>query len=359
MITASRISTAAACTASLVLPQRREVHAGQAEGDERHLELETSIDLGTVPPVIEARWPGYTWRSEVAFVIDLATEEGREIGQGIQRNYGDVGAFAIAGTADLVGRGPNDELVIVDRKSFDPNVPRAAVNGQLHTLVLAACRAYGLDAAEVAIWHEVRPLDVAQVGALDLDVFTSDLRTLLKRAAVARQKFRMGILNTNPGPQCRWCDAFHDCPEQKALIADSDANLPMRIEASLPFKEDKEAADAFELLGRIELLAKRIRAALYARAGERPIPLNDGRVLGPREKLSATEIDLQKGYATLLNQFGPQIANDCMTKELTQASIKRALAKHGHAGRFKEVVERLKETGAAKRETRVVVEVHE
>ncbi len=128
---------------------------------------------------------------------------------------------------------------------------------------------------------------------------------------------------------------------------------------SLPFKDDKQAADAFDLLGRIEMLTKRIRGALYARAAERPIALNDGRVFGPVEKLSATEIDIDKAHRLLLDKFGPQIANDCVTKTMSQAGIERALKKHGHAGLVKDVKRALADSGAAKRETKTSIEVHD
>lgn len=358
-ITASKVHLARECTAAFVLPHTIEVHAGQEDGEDRHVDLEAAIDTGVIPDVIAKRWPGYTWRSEVAFVVDLATDEGREIGQSIQRDYGDLGVFAIAGTADIVGRGPNCELVIVDRKSFDPNVPRAAVNAQLHTLALAACRAYRVDSAEVAIWHEVRPLDVASVDVLDLDIYAANLRTVIGRVAKAKAAYRRGIVNTNPGAHCRWCPSFHDCPEQRDLAVEADRSLPMRIEQQMPFRNDQEAADAFDLLGRIEMLTKRIRGALYARGAERPIPLNDGRVLGPVEKLAATEIDIDKGHRLLLDKFGPQIANDCLTKTLSQAGIERALKRHGHGGLMKDVKKALTDSGAAKREMKTSVEVHE
>ncbi len=358
MLTASKVALAHACTAAFVLPQRREVHTGQVEGNERHLDLEASIDTGEIPQTIERRWPGFTWRAEIAFVVDLATDAGREVGQGISRAYGDLGPFEIAGTADLVGRGPNGELVIVDRKSHDPNVPRAAVNAQLHTLGLAACRAYGIDTAQIAIWHELRPLDVSAIDALDLDVFTNELKRVLGDVAKARVKYRLGVLNPKPGSHCRWCDAFHDCPEQKALAVDADIALPMRIEASIPFHDDHEAADAWDLLARIDMLAKRIRSALYARAGERPIPLNDGNVLGTVEKMGNTAINAEIAYDVIKERFGVATANDAVTRKVSQAGIERALEKINSSGLKKDVMKQIGDRGGCKREMKTEIAVH-
>ncbi len=359
MITASKVALAHACPVAFALPHTHEVQPGQHEGNERHLELEASIDVGAIPEIIERRWPGYTWRAEVAFALDLATDTARELGTGIKRAYGEHGVFTVAGTADIVGRGPAGELVVVDRKSHDPSVPRANVNGQLHTLALAACRAYGVDRAEVAIWHELRPLDVAEIDVLDLDVFAVELRGVVQRVIEARNKARVGVIAPNPGAWCRWCPAFLACPQQKALTLDVDAAIPIRIESAIPFRDDKEAADAWDLLGRIELLTKRIRAALYARAGERPIPLSDGRLLGPVEKLGATEIDADIAHAVIAERFGIAVANDSVTRKVTQAGIERALDKAGHKSAKREVMKRIAEAGGARRETKVAIEPHQ
>ncbi len=320
MITASRVATAHACEGSQALEQRDEQHPGQDEGVERHKEWEDGIKAGKPPEVLTERWPGYTWRAEVAFAIDLDTGKAWEIGEGIERGYGELGPRCVAGTADAVGRGPNGELALPDRKSFDPNVARAAHNAQLHTLAVMACRTYGLDECEVAIVHELRPLDVAALDLADLAQFEIELGALVDNAARARDRVRDGLaLTLTPGSHCRWCAAFAACPVQSSLAVDVNSGAAaMRFEAMMPLDNDANAARAYEFLKRVKMLTARLTSALYARAGERPIPLGDGKWFGKQSKLGATKIDPDIAY-------GQEIADAAIERKASQAGIKRGL----------------------------------
>lgn len=329
MMSASKINLARECAAAFALPHTEERHEGQAEGDERHEDLEMSIKAAEIPDVLADRWPGYTWRSEVAYAIDLATGDGRELGVGIKRNYEafNISPFEIVGTADLVGRGPAGELVIGDRKSFDPNVPRAAVNAQLHTLAVAAARAYDVQTAEVAIWHEARPLDVESLDAFDLDGFVVQLRQIASEVAAAPAKLRAGVLEPVTGRHCRYCPAFHACPKQAELaqLVKTDA-ISTRVEMTMPFRDDVQAADAYDLAKRIRLLLKRIESALYARASERPIPLSNGKMFGPDTVEGNDKLNGDVAYDVVRELYGQQIADAAVERKASKKGIKDAVA---------------------------------
>lgn len=351
MISASRVPTYLACPAAAVLPHAPYNTAHAEAGIEHHTEMEAAADTGGdgLPDRVRVFIGDGAMSTECAFAYDVASDTARELGH-VQRKYVGLTPYEIPGQVDLLARGTRTR--IVDHKGHE-RVEPAATNTQLATYALMVARTYGLDEVDVAIAYKDGWLDTATLGPLELDAHAVRLRQL--QIDVAR-----AVRDPQPriGRQCRYCEAFMSCPAQADLRRETDTVLPMRIEASLPFHDDREAADAFDLLDRIKLLEQRIRSALYARAGERPIPLNDGRVLGPVEKLSNTEIDLDKAHHVLVARFGPQIANECVTKKMTQAGIERALKKHGHDRMKREVMKQIADAGGAKRETRTVIEPH-
>ncbi len=358
MITASKIGLAHACPGAFALPHLEEKHAGQDEGNERHEERETLINEGGIPEGLADRWPDYTWRAEVAFAIDVATGIGREIGSGLERNYQTLGPFEIAGTADTVGRGPCDELVIVDWKSFDPSVPRAAVNAQLHTLALAAGRAYGREDVEVAIHHEVRALDVASLDAMDLEAFHVELRGILDQVTSARTRARAGEpLTFSPGSHCRYCPAFHACPVQRDLTTMVKTGVAeVRAEFLMPLATDEGANEAYEFARRIRLLLKRLDSAIYARAAERPIPLSNGNMLGRIEKRGNEKLDGDIVYQIVKEQHGADVADAAVVRSATKTRLKDAVKT---AAAERAVLDEVRKRGGSKREMRMVVEEYE
>lgn len=360
MITASSIERAHKCEGSHALPQTDEKHAGQDEGNERHTEWEDAINAGNPPAVLVEHWPGYTWRAEVAFAFDVSTGEGWEIGSGVGRAYGDLGPFCVAGTADAVGRGPNGELAIPDRKSFDPNVSRAEVNGQLATLALAATRAYGVDEAEVAIFHEARRPDITTLDFIALQTFHLELRGLLERAAAARHKVREGLeLTLTPGTHCRYCSAFHDCSAQKALALDvRSGEADMRV-AAMSLDSDEDAARAYEFLKRIKMLSARLSTMLHARAAQAAFPVGDGKWFGKHTKTDSEKLDGDVMYEVVKMLHGQGVADTAVIRSATKTRLKEALAFAKVASvpkAEKAVLEEVRKRGGARREKKEVVE---
>jgi len=360
MITASKIELAHKCEGAFALPQREEKHAGQDEGVERHVEWEDAINAGTPPAVLVEHWPGYTWRAEVAFAFDVSTGEGWEIGAGIGRGYGDLGPFCVAGTADAVGRGPNGELVIPDRKSFDPNVSKAAANGQLATLALAASRAYGVEEVEVAIFHEARRPDITTLDFINLQTFHIELRGLLEKAAAARGKVRDGLgLTLTPGSHCRYCAAFAACPTQQALALDVRSGAADMRVAAMSIDSDEDAAKAYEFLKRAKMLTARLSTMLYARAAQSPIPLGDGMWFGKVAGMSNEKLDGDTVYAVLKEKYNQGVADTAVVRSATKSRLKEALTFAGVesiAAAERDVLAEVRKRGGAKREATEKIE---
>lgn len=364
MITASKLDLARHCPGSFALDHYSEKNEYQDEGVERHATFQEQIESGGVPERLAQRWPGATWRAEVKFAFDLSTGNGRELQGHAHRDYSKANPLEICGTADAVGLLPG-RLIVVDFKSFDPNVPRAAVNAQVHIAALALCRAHGIDDADVAIHHEARALDVASIDVFDFELFAEEAKRIVEATVRARSDRRAGKLpQLSAGYWCRWCPAFVGCPLQKSLALEvSSADGVMSLEQRIPFESDDEAAAAYDLYQRIKMLSARIGAALYARASERPIPLSDGRVFGPVEKPGNERLDGDVVYQVIREQHGQSVADAAVIRAATKKRIHDALqfvAGKGQAAAMeRKVMEAVRERGGSKREVKTVVETYE
>ena len=360
-LTASKIELAMKCKGAFTLPHLNERNAFSDAGNERHEEREAEVNAGDIPERIAARWPGFAWRAEVAFMYDVATGEARELGAGIKRAYGELGPFEVAGTADLVGRGLLGELVVIDHKSFEEQA-RAAEHPQLRFLALAAARAYEVDIVDVAISPEVGPLDVATLEAFDLDEAAYQIRQVMLDVAKAQNDARNGLpVAFSAGRQCRWCPAFHACPKQSELsvLVRTDA-MANRIEATMPFRDDETAADAYEMRNRLRILLKRLEGGLFARANEKPIPLGNGKMFGPVDSLGNEKLDGDVVHAVVSAQHGRDIADAAIEKRASKKRLKEALAfavgKGGVSAAERAVLDEVRAKGGSERLMTITIE---
>jgi hypothetical protein len=363
-MTASKIDLARRCEGAFAVPQLDERNEYQDSGNERHSEWEDDINAGNPPPVLVERWPGYTWRAEVKFAVNIATGVGRELMAPGRRDYSEADALEVCGTADVVGTKEGAPLVIGDRKSFDPNIPRASVNAQLHIAALALGRAYGNDSAEVFIHHEVRPLDVAAIDDMDLDAFFVELRELVTKSAGARQRFQEEQpVQFTTGSHCRWCAGFNACPKQKELVALVKSGASdNRVEMLLPLHDDAAAADAYEFSKQLGMLKKRIDQAIYARAAERPIPLPNGMMLGKVQTLGNEKLDGEIVWTVLRERYGQAIADAAVQRTVTKKRLKEALTLKGAKGQVadmeRQVLAEVKNKGGIRQEPKTEIDVY-
>lgn len=359
-ITASKFELAMRCPAAFALPHS-DIRTAEADaGRDMHAEREERIGAGDIPEALQRLLPGAEWRAEVKFAYDVLTGEGREIGQGGDRDYGQVSPFEICGTADAVGR-LGDQLVIVDWKSHD-KVTAAAENPQLRTLALAASRAYGVSRAKVAIVHLTSGTDAADLDELDLDAFAVQARSTLLDVARMQHNMRNGLPVTfYTGRQCRYCPAFEACPKQRDLVAlvRTDA-MATQIEQRIPVAiDDDEAADLYGLWKRLGILHKRLGAALFARAGSRPIPLPDGKMFGRIESLGNEKLDGDTVYEVVKARHGQAIADTAVIRSATKTRLREALGFVGAksvAAAEREVLDEVRARGGSKRERKESIE---
>lgn len=363
---ASSIPRALRCLGSLVLEQTEYTTAYSEEGEDNHAEMEAAADVGdldALPSIVrEHISEGDELITETSFAYDVATDTGRKLGG--PRAYADLRPFEIPGTPDLAIRGKR--LVVVDYKNYEEVIDTS----QLETYALTLARVFGYDDATIVVVYLgglIRPL-VQYLSAFDLDAHAMRLRKLHTDVAEARHHVRDGILPALVvGKHCKYCAAFTGprgvtCPAQAQLAKAADTVIPMTVETMIPFQSDEDAAAAFDLLDRITALTKRMRAALYARAAERPIPLADGRMLGAVQKEGNRKIDADAAYELIRSRYGQAVADKSMQRKVVQKQIVEALKSAGVRGAEaakNDIVKTLEAQGAVKRDTKNVVEIYE
>ncbi len=357
MLTASRIELVQRCIGSVTLPQFDESNEWSRAGDARHAEDEDAINRGDIPELLAETWPDFAWRAEVAFAYDVATGEGRELGQGIKRNYAasNLTPTEVVGTADAVGR-KDGKLVIVDKKSHD-DVTRAADNPQVRFLALAASRAYSADAVEVATTHIIRGLDRADLEPFDLEeTHVQVLQTLINMSAARKG----GEATFTTGRHCRWCASFHECPKQRELVSlVKSESISTIVEMRMPLHDDEAAADMHELWKRVGMLHKRIGAAIFARAAERPIPLRNGKLFGKVITQGNEKLDGDVVYEVVKAKHGQTIADGAVVRSATKTRLREALGFVGAksvAAAEREVLDEVRKRGGATRNAKESIE---
>jgi hypothetical protein len=140
----------------------------------------------------------------------------------------------------------------------------------------------------VAIAPEVGRMDVARLESMDLDAFAAEAREALSTIVRVRDAYRNGMpLDYREGTWCTYCPAFHACGAKQSMALQLRGEAALRLDLT----NDNDAADAYDFAQKVRQLLKRLDAAVYARASEQPIPLNDGRVFGPRTKQGNEKLD--------------------------------------------------------------------
>lgn len=348
-ISGSKLDLTRHCPGWLALPHIEEKHDGQAEGNERDAEFTRRIRTGDIPEALAKRWPGATWRAQVSYAWNWTNDTARELASVSHRDYSGADPMTeVCMTLDAVGQ-LGDLAIVVDFKSFDPLVPRAAINGQIHLGAQAVCRTKGFDHAEVAIHHEARAFDVASVSWVDLETFAAEAKAIVMAAFKAKH---VRPLKLETGYWCRYCPAFAACPKQQELTAlVKTSELDMRVEAQLPLNGMGDA-EFYDLWKRVDLLAKRMKSVVYARAAETPIELTSGKVFRRVTTEGSRSLDGDKAYELIRARYSQEVADKAVSREATQTGIEAALKAAGYKSldaKVKAIVDELEKIGGVTR----------
>lgn len=351
MITASALARLRACTASAVLPKAENHNVWADAGHDDHEDLAGQLADGTLPEWMASRLPAGS-RSEVALAYDVATRRGRVIGENLARSYGDVGPFEIVGSADVMGV-DGDAVVIADFKTGHADVEPAVRNSQLHFYALAACRALGKDAARVHIFYtQTQRVDTAELDALDLAAFATDLEKLHAKVAVLHAAKRQGdAMETREGAWCKHCSSKAYCPSKNALLVQVAAGgLAIIGDAQLT---PERAVQGYQQLVRIESLVKEARARLHAYVDENgPIDVAPGVKFGRDVRPGNERIDgrvAMRAIREVTGEAAAPFADEAVEVKATKAGLKRAAKAIGSPKLAKAVEDRIRELGGITR----------
>jgi hypothetical protein len=141
------------------------------------------------------------------------------------------------------------------------------------------------------------------------------------------------------GPHCEYCHAFIPCPLQREIAKQAgNGAIAVRVESMIPFDDDTEAAEGYALYQQIRIVATRMRAALTARAAERPIPLGNGRFFGRVEKQGDREYDGATVHAVISATpgLGRDVADQAVEMVATQTKFEAVVKPLVKRGKFAE-----------------------
>jgi hypothetical protein len=358
IVTASALPRLFKCIASGVLPKLDVASKDADAGNQRHREMADAIigkEFHKLPDEVRELVAGLDVDAEVAMGYDVASGRARVIGYNIGRAYGEPGPFEVVGSTDLIAVG-NGRLVVLDWKGH-MSVGAPADNEQLMFYALAASRIYNIETVELVVAHIADSnsnIYKATVDAFDLDAFAASLRELFARAASAKPE------DAIEGPHCHNCNSAEHCPRRQALALDLAAPTTETRIAYLDLNDDEVAADAYEFAGRVRMLLRRLDTRLYARAGERPFAIADGKMFGKVVKAGNRELDGRKVFDIIKELHGIEVANKAVTMEATQKSIEEALKTAVPRGAGKgakdKVMTELEKSGGVTRRPKVTIE---
>lgn len=364
VLTMSAVPRTLACPASMVLPHTPYSNEFSEAGVVGHNEMESAAinrEWHKLPPIVQDLLTAYDADHvypELGLVYNYVLNTGRVIDRMAARDYRGIEPYEIPGTADLVAVDARRRRgLVVDYKRFE-EVGHPSVNTQTLGYAAALARAFDLDEVDVAIAYlgeGKRYTETATLDGVDFDAHRIRLMTLDTTIAGARVDPN-AYLQT--GRHCRWCPAFHACPEQAALALELKTD-PEVIERQLPLDNDEFAANAYAFLARIKILSKRLSDAVYARAAERPIPIGNGKVLGRVEKRGNLQLDADTVYQVMRAMHGQEAADASVRRTASQSGIEEALKLRGEnpISKAKEfVLKRVEELGGTSRKPSTAIE---
>lgn len=355
---ASQLERLARCPASAALPQVQTTTEYSSRGSvvHRYLELarsagrESALDaIGAEVGEDDATYelcaaidlealPEGVFAAEVAFAVDAATGQARELGRGVDRDYSDMRPFEIPGTADAVAVSM-DAVFVPDWKTGWSEVQPPSRNRQLRFLALAAARTYDRDHALVEVVRIREDGSVyrqrAELDSFDLQLVAAELRELHFDVERARAKVARGEgVEVHEGSWCRYCPAYVYCPAKTRLVRElvAPGNDPVEQIAALDLRSPLDlevAGHAYRKVRAAEALVKRIKSALHDLAARHPFPIaeteDEVTYYGLQEVDGKETLDGQIAWRVLAELRGREIADEVVKRVMTKKAIDTAV----------------------------------
>ena len=339
--TASGLERALACPAYVVLPHVNESGEDAERGNQIHGFIrnvaarmpreEALVRLSPEHrPVCEgidlARVYGglSNVRAEVAYALNVETEECRELGINLGRRYPVTSAAEFCGTNDIEGDRLDKIPCVEDVKTGDP-VTACAENPQM--LFHARARQRRTDATKV----EGRIIYIGRAGqvridphmftSFELDSFEDRLVELREQIAAARARYAAtGEVDVSSGDHCRHCAAMLACPKYTALartmVTDVDA-----IRERIALMPPEEQAAAWVKARDVKRLVDNVIEGLKSIATQSPIQLQNGKRVGA-VSYAKTDFKAELAIALLRQRGATQEEIDACFVESTVTQVR-------------------------------------
>lgn len=286
--------------------------------EDQYRQAAEAIDLEDLRDVL-----GLT--AEMTFAYNPVFDTARVLGVALDRNYVAAGLTEdeIPVTMDVVGL-DNPEAPrfgrVVDYKTGFAKITRAEHNWQMKGGALCLARVYDLDEVGVQLIHLRKDLpakrDRAVFTAADLAVAAAQARYRWDEVLRARERYEQTRISpeVTKGPWCRHCPSYHECGAQMNLVRAA----VQREEYELPVRDGglahNHVATVYRMLRELDEPRRRLEAAVYAAAKERPVlieTLPDGTEvwLGVTEVEGNLKLDATKAREVVREMLG-ELRND-------------------------------------------------
>lgn len=322
MLTASGIYRAKKCPPSVVLSSVSSSNEYAERGTEFHKYLERCVYLKPEQAAeaiseeyreiclklpLDVIWKSTKQREpEMAYAVNFQARTARFIGRSIGRNYGELGEWEVAGSADLISRRDMDEnFQVSDYKTGDAPGPRG--NMQLMFFAAALYLLYGVHEVEgriVYIDPDTAKVNVekATYGTIDLEDFIDDLVLTIEAIKKAERRFlETGTVSVNKGKWCDWCPGMTTCPAYAGLVRNLVPDM-LDVHSRLSALTPEQRGIAWLQYREAEGLVKEIGSSLKAIAANEPIPIGEDKVVLP-VKTRKTSLDGKAAFE-LAEKYG-------------------------------------------------------
>ena len=241
-------------------------------------------------------------RAEVAYRINIETDEVTELGLNLNRRYPPRAANEIDGTNDFEGRRPiTNTLVVTDIKTGFHLVTTCKENPQMRFHARALMLRHEVDVVEARIAYidvggTIR-FDTHVFTRFELDVFNDDLLRRRERIAKANEALKGGgRVEVSTGSWCTYCPVKVSCPHYTELARAMLGDLRTTHAKWATLTADERAAATMQAY-EVRDLAVRIIGTMQDIARTEPIALPGGKEL--RETAAGVRVvNAPKGTAS-------------------------------------------------------------
>ena len=251
-------------------------------------------------------WSGWNmWKKLQPFIDEPKCE--------VQMSQGPKDDPVLTGTADIIGKTPDGDLVILDWKTG--HVQADAYHQLMGYLWLAT---YGTGIPEnskiITVWVRSGDYEVTDVSKKDLIDWGFEFSDLV-----------LGKDTYNPGQACTYCPLANECPARSQLVKATmsdflDINFDHRLETTTP-------EDLALLKPKVDLLSKaidRYKAVLRSKVQEvGAISLGDGREIRLQEENRQT-VKLADCWGYLCHVLGVKDADGLFKKLGSKLKISKS-----------------------------------